>query len=267
MLATSSKLALLKAHLSIILTYRGMIIIHAIRIILQPMVLASAWLSIEKTASNPYSNNDYLLYYLLVPVILNLTDSRIVFKFPMAVRDGTLNRELLKPFPPLLGYAIESVANNLIQLLYLIPFTFAAAWFLSDRLTFAHLNILTLLLFVGAIIIGGLIRMLVSGCVSLIGFWLEDVTTLNLIVNGGVWALLGGMIVPVATFPENIRSIVELLPYRYMLSFPIEIFSGRLPSTEIIRGFAIVFFWIIVFAIIMRSIWKRGLKTYSAYGG
>ncbi len=109
--------------------------------------------------------------------------------------------------------------------------------------------------------------MLVSGCVALLGFWLEDVTTLNLVVNGGIWALLGGMIVPVATFPENIRKAAELLPYRYMLSFPIEIVSGRLPAAEIWQGFATVFVWIIFFALLMRLIWNLGLKTYSAYGG
>lgn len=267
MLAASSRFAIFKAHLNIILTYRGMMIIHAIRIILLPMVLASAWLSIEKTASNPYSDGDYLLYYLLVPVILNLTDSRIVFKFPMAVRDGTLNRELLKPFPPLLGYALESIANNLIQLLYLVPFTILAVFLLYDRLSLSQVTPLLLLVFGAAILLGGLIRMLLSGCVSLLGFWIEDVTTLNLIINGGVWALLGGMIVPVATFPDKIRKIAELLPYRYMLSFPIEIFSGKLATAEVLQGFLVLVLWICVFALVMRSIWNKGLKTYSAYGG
>lgn len=267
MLSASSRFAIFKAHLNIILTYRGMMIIHAIRIILLPMVLASAWLSIEKTASNPYSDGDYLLYYLLVPVILNLTDSRIVFKFPMAVRDGTLNRELLKPFPPLLGYALESIANNLIQLLYLVPFTFLAVYLLFDRLSLSQINPGLLLAFGAAILLGGVIRMLLSGCVSLLGFWIEDVTTLNLIINGGVWALLGGMIVPVATFPDKIRHIAELLPYRYMLSFPIEIFSGKLAVSEVLQGFLVLALWICVFALIMHGIWNRGLKTYSAYGG
>lgn len=267
MLKFHGMLAILLAHFRIILTYRGMMLIHAIRIILLPMVLASAWLSIEKTPGNPYSDGDYLLYYLMVPIILNLTDSRLLFRFPSAVRDGTLNRELLRPFPPLYGYVLEGLANNLIQLIYLIPATLITGFLIYDRLSLGHLNYAVILYFFIAIILGGIVRMLVSGSISMLGFWIEDVTTLNLIINGGVWALLGGMIVPVATFPESIRRFAEMLPYRYMLSFPIEIFSGRLDASAIFSGFLTVLIWIFVFAILMRLIWVSGLKTYSAYGG
>ena len=263
----AAHLATLKAHFRIIFTYRGMMIIQAIRLILLPMVLAAAWLSIEKTAENPYSDSDYLLYYLLVPVILNLTDSRLVFRFPLAVRDGSLSRELLKPFPPLSGYALESIANNLIQLIYLLPFTIIAGYLVKDRLLLNHLSLQLLLFAAVAVTLGGLVRMLISGSISLTGFWLEDVTTLNLILNGGIWALLGGMIVPVATFPEHIRKFAELLPYRYMLSFPIEILTGRLSTAEIWQGFGVIAVWSGIFALSMRFIWKRGLKVYSAYGG
>ncbi len=263
----SAHLATLKAHFKIIFAYRGMMLIQAVRLILLPLVLASAWLSIEKTAGNPYSDADYLLYYLMVPIILNLTDSRLVFRFPMAVRDGSLSRELLKPFPPLSGYALESIANNLIQLIYLLPFTLLAGYAVRDRLLLGHINPQLLAMVFAAIILGGLVRMLISGSISLVGFWLEDVTTLNLVLNGGIWALLGGMIVPVATFPEQIRKFAELLPYRYMLSFPIEIITGRLSTTEIWQGFSIIIFWSCTFGLIMRLIWKRGLKVYSAYGG
>jgi ABC-2 type transport system permease protein len=265
--AAGGKLAVLAAYFKIILTYRGMLIIHGLRLLLLPLVLASAWLSIEKTPGNPYSDSDYLLYYLLVPLIMNLTDSRIVFKFSLAVKDGSLNRDLLKPFPPLLGYLLESIASNAMQLVYLVPFSFAFWLFVRDRIVLTHLQPSLLVFCIIAIVIGWLARLVVSGSIALFSFWIEDVTTLNLVLNGGIWALLGGMIVPVATFPEKIRYIAGLLPYRYMLSFPIEIFSGRLSTTEIYQGFATALLWIVVFSVIMRIIWKSGLKTYTAYGG
>lgn len=266
-MTANGKLAVLAAYFKIILTYRGMLLIHGIRLLLLPLVLASAWLSIEKMPGNPYNDSDYLLYYLLVPVIMNLTDSRIVFKFSLAVKDGSLNRELLKPFPPLLGYLLESIANNTMQLVYLLPFSLIFWLFVRDRIVINHIEPGLLVVFVLAIIVGWLARLAVSGSIALLSFWIEDVTTLNLILNGGIWALLGGMIVPVATFPDRIRYIAELLPYRYMLSFPIEIVSGRLATPEIMRGFATAFVWIALFAIVMRFIWKSGLKTYTAYGG
>jgi ABC-2 type transport system permease protein len=90
---------------------------------------------------------------------------------------------------------------------------------------------------------------------------------LNLVLNGGVWALLGGMIVPVATFPEKIRILAGYLPYRYMLSFPIEVLSGKLNLDQIGKGFAVTGVWAIVFLLLIKFIWRRGLKVYTAYGG
>jgi ABC-2 type transport system permease protein len=259
--------ALFSAFWQIVLTYRGMMLIQAIRLLLLPIVLLSAWLSIEKAPGNPYSNADYMLYYLLVPIILNLTDGRTIFKFTLAIRDGSLSRDLLKPYPPLLIFIIETIARNTVQLLYLIPITFSGLLFFKDRLPDLNLTLQTVLLFALAIVSGFLIRMLVAGTIALLGFWIENVTTLNLVLNGGVWALLGGMIVPVATFPEKIRILAGYLPYRYMLSFPIEVLSGKLNLDQIGKGFAVTGVWAIVFLLLIKFIWRRGLKVYTAYGG
>jgi ABC-2 type transport system permease protein len=118
-----------------------------------------------------------------------------------------------------------------------------------------------------ALIGGAMVRFAVSSAIALLGFWLEDVTTLNLVLNGGIWALLGGMIVPVETFPENFRLIANSLPYRYMLSFPIEILRGKLAMAEILSGLGVILFWTLLFSVIIRFTWKKGLKNYSAYGG
>lgn len=244
-----------------------MIILHLIRLVMLPMVIAMAWLSIEKTASNPYDNSDYLLYYLLVPIVSNITNSRAVFKFPISVRDGTLSKDLIKPYPALMNTVIESFSHNFQMLVYLIPFVAVFMFALGSSINFPALSIQMVLVTVLAAFIGAAVRMLISGSIALMGFWLEDVTTLNLILNGGIWALLGGMIVPVATFPEQIRKIAEFLPYRYMLSFPIEIFSGHLSNQEILKGFLVMLFWITLFGAICKFIWKRGLSTYTAYGG
>ncbi len=262
-----TNLKIYSANWQMLMEYRAMLFINAIRLILLPVVLVSAWLSIEKTASNPYGNADYIFYYLMVPLVLNFTDARTVFRFPESIRNGTLNRELLKPYPPLLLYVIESLTNKTVQLLYLIPITLIGFFFLKPYLPVIPITTEIAVLFVLALIGGAIVRFAISSSIALLGFWLEDVTTLNLVLNGGIWALLGGMIVPVETFPENFRVIANSLPYRYMLSFPIEILRGKLSLSDIASGFGVIAFWTIIFSIIIRVIWKQGLKNYSAYGG
>lgn len=260
-------ISIYQAFWKIILEYRGMMLINAIRLILMPIVLLSAWLSIEKLSTNPYSNSDYIFYYLLVPLVLNLTDARTVFKFCVSIRNGALNRDLLKPYPPLALYVLESLTNKTVQLIYLVPITLLCLTIFSSHLPTLEVSISKIFLFILAIFTGALIRFLVSGSIALIGFWVEDITTINLVLNGGVWALFGGMIVPVETFPGIMHKIAVALPYRYMLSFPIEILRGKLSALQIQNGFLVVFVWSFVFIFVMKALWERGLRSYSAYGG
>ncbi|GAB4269462.1 MAG: hypothetical protein Kow0029_05460 [Candidatus Rifleibacteriota bacterium] len=249
------------------MTYRGVMLIQAVRLLLLPFVLLSAWLSIEKNPGNPYSDADYLLYYLMVPLIMNLTNSQKIFRFPQAVKDGSLSRDLLKPFPPVLIFVIDVLTSNLVQLIYLFPITAICIIIFNSRLPSLQIGPVGFFIFLMAILAGLTMRIMVSGSIALLGFWIEDVTTLNLVLNGGIWALLGGMIVPVATFPESIRRIASYLPYRYMLSFPIEILSGKLSASEIFSGFLVIAAWSCVLFFLIKFIWKSGLKTFTAYGG
>jgi ABC-2 type transport system permease protein len=260
-------LSYFSAFWKITLTYRAMLLINGLRLILLPIILLFAWLSIEKAPGNPYTNQDYILYFLLVPIVLNLTDSRTIFKFTVSIRDGSLNRALLKPHNPLLIHLSETITEKSAQLIYLIPFTFFMGIIFKDRLPVLDYSAPHLLLFALAISLGFLIRFLVAGTISILGFWIENVTTLNLVVNGGIWALLGGMLVPVETFPPKIKMIAHLLPYRYMLSFPIEVFRGKLPQNEILFGIGVILTWSLALSFIMKTLWKKGLKVYSAYGG
>ncbi len=264
---SSPSVAIFKAYWQIILTYRGMMLIQAVRILLLPIVLLSAWLSIEKAPGNPYENADYLLYYLMVPLILNITDSRTIFRFTQAIRDGSLSRDLLKPYPAAAMFVIETIAGNAVQLIYLLPLTMAGFIIWGDSLPKLDFSLSAAAIFFAALVAGALLRMLIAGTISLLGFWIENVTTLNLVINGGIWALLGGMIVPVATFPPGIRAVAGYLPYRYMLSFPIEVLSGRLSPLELKTGFLVAVFWTLFFLVLSRIIWKIGLKSYTAYGG
>ena len=59
---------------------------------------------------------------------------------------------------------------------------------------------------------------------------------------------------------------LQVLPFRYMLSFPIEILMGRLSLGEIGRGLAIQMAWAGVFWLGYRLLWQRGLRRYGAVG-
>jgi ABC-2 type transport system permease protein len=75
-----------------------------------------------------------------------------------------------------------------------------------------------------------------------------------------------GNLFPLDILPKPLYTISQLLPFQYMLYFPIKLYLGQLTLQEICIGFFIAFLWTILFAKIVNVVWEKGLISYGAYG-
>jgi len=260
-------LQLLSAHWQTTLAYRGMMVVWTFQSLMMPTVLLLAWLSVERLEGSAYDQGDYLLYFLGMPIVTSLTMAWIQGTFPAQIRDGTLSRDLLKPIHPLWNHVFEHIAYKVMQFIYILPAPILGFWYFYDQLPPIDLTPAHLLLMGLALALAIVLRFLMNTVIALIGFWIEHVETLNLVVNSALWAILGGMVVPVETFPPLMKQIAGLLPYRYTLSFPLEILRGHLSSADLWQGMALAIAWIVALLALSSQLWRRGLKEYSAYGG
>jgi ABC-2 type transport system permease protein len=71
----------------------------------------------------------------------------------------------------------------------------------------------------------------------------------------------------VARLPALIQAAAVLLPFRYMLGFPVEVLMGGLAPGELALGFALQTAWLLAALSIYQLVWRRGLRRYSAVGG
>jgi len=74
-------------------------------------------------------------------------------------------------------------------------------------------------------------------------------------------------VAPVALLPDALQVMAKLLPYRYMISFPVEVITGQLDGAELLTGFALQIGWLVVALAIYRFLWRRGVRRYTAIGG
>ncbi|NLM17566.1 MAG: hypothetical protein GX221_07605 [Candidatus Riflebacteria bacterium] len=263
----ASSLAIIKGYAKQILTYKAILFMEAARLLIMPLIIAMAWLSVAENPSNPYNASDYIFYYLLVPLVQLLTHARTVHVFSQAVRDGSLSRDLIKPYPVISKYFLESAVYNFFKASFALPLLLLGFLLARGYISLESLTTKNLLCFLTALFFAFLLRFCISSAIGFAGFWLEDVVSLNLIFNGAAGTLMGGMVVPVETLPEGIRLFANFLPYKYMLGFPLEVLNGKSGSDALIFGFLMQFLWTAVFYLIMKLVWSRGLKHYSAYGG
>jgi len=57
------------------------------------------------------------------------------------------------------------------------------------------------------------------------------------------------------------------LPFRWMVSFPIELLQGNLTPRQTLTGFAAQAGWIGLGLLFLRLAWRAGVRVYSAVSG
>ncbi len=72
---------------------------------------------------------------------------------------------------------------------------------------------------------------------------------------------------PIVLLPAGMQQLAIVLPFRYMLSFPVEILAGQLEGSAIWTGLAIQAAWLLLALALCVGLWRAGLRRYSAVGG
>jgi ABC-2 type transport system permease protein len=98
---------------------------------------------------------------------------------------------------------------------------------------------------------------------GLLAFWLEETWIMRVLVSIIV-SFLSGYIFPLELYPEWLVSGLKYTPFPYMSYFPAKIFMGQ--EVNLTLGYSVLTFWIAVFAFINHSIWKKGMRLYTAAG-
>ena len=93
------------------------------------------------------------------------------------------------------------------------------------------------------------------GCLA---FWLDRSDGLFELWMA-VWALLSGYVAPLAFFPEAVRPMLSLLPFRAMLGLPVEVLCGLVDPSAAVRELAIAWAWVAAASVLVSVLWRRGL--------
>ncbi len=98
---------------------------------------------------------------------------------------------------------------------------------------------------------------------SMFAFWLERASALEQF-GFLFYMFLSGLIAPLEVFPPLMREFALWTPFPYLVYFPTSLLVG-LP-VDIGRGFLMTIGWSVIFFLIYRWLWQKGLKQYSGMG-
>lgn len=245
--------------------YRGALGIRMLGNILQPVVYLVVWLTVAKAKGGQvggFTEGDLAAYYTILLVVNHLTASGTAARFNYRVRTGNLSPLLLHPLHPIHRDLAENLAYKILTMAAVVPAVVAMVLLFKPVM---HPPLWAIVAFVPALFLAALLSFLTEWCVGLLAFWITEASALRQMYTvTGIF--LTGRMAPLSFMPDWVQNVSEILPFRWMVSFPVELVQGRLKQEDALFGFVLQGVWILVSLGLLNLGWRRGLKRYSAVG-
>jgi ABC-2 type transport system permease protein len=198
------------------------------------------------------TRGEFVAYYLVLILVNQLTYSQTNWTVGNLIRDGKMNILLLRPLSSLYDALSSDVASKVVYMTFAIPMAAILALVLRPEL---HVTPRGGLAFVPALAMAWALRFFW-------GYWLA-----LLALQDSLVFLLAGQVAPLALLPDLMQKAATVLPFRYMIGFPVEVLTGQLDGVELGIGFAFQAGWLGITLALFVAMWRTGLKHYSAVGG
>ena len=230
-----------------------------------PLIMLPLWQAVAESGPvHGYDGDRFVAYFLGAFVVRQLTAVWAAWQINQDIRSGTLALRLLRPLHPFWAYAVDSVAPMPMRLVIALPLAIVALlatdgrWLVHDVASALLLPLALLgawsLSFAANLLIGAL-GLLLTQSLKLMDAWLAG------------YFVLSGYLVPLAVFPPWLAWLPAWTPFRYQLSFPVELMTGGLTYPDALPLLAAQWTWVLLLAGSTAVIWKLGLRRLAVVGG
>jgi len=247
------------------LEYRGAFLLFMVGLIATPVISLLVWLAVSSGSHGlPFDRQQFVTYYVLLSVTTMVTSVWLGPFVAENIRLGGLSPWLLRPAPFILNQIANNVGEKIVKLPLLLPLVAVMGFAFRANL---HLptDPWAWLLFTLCLPFSATAAFLLDFTLGSLAFWVHDVNGL-LRVKYLLSGFLAGQFVPLALFPPAFRGVLDVQPFRYTLSFPLEVVTGSLSHTAVIQGFAWQIGYCVALWVVYRVEWHFGLRAYGAAG-
>jgi ABC-2 type transport system permease protein len=249
--------------------YRLNFLLWRTRAVMQLLILYFLWLTAYSGLNSVfgYSKAEMLTYILGVSLIRSyILAARLSEGVGAQIITGDISNMLTKPISYLRYIFARDLSDKLINIFFSSIELVIIVNLLKPPLVI-QTNLIYLLGFAVAILVGLTLYFVVNFALSLSAFWLHgDDWWAPRFIFGIVLDFLAGGIFPIDVLPGLIKQIVLLTPFPYLLFFPMKVYLGQLDPSLIVRGLAIGTIWLTAIYIFQKWLWRRGLMAYVAAG-
>lgn len=249
--------------------YRGESFVWFLFDVIPPLVMVILWRAayLDTTKIGSYTSSQMMLYYVGLTAFQTLLTSHPEWEISQEIRMGEFSKHLLRPLQFNTFYAMGEIAWKGLRLLFLTPVLVVAfLWLGPGILAAVSLKATTALALLLSLVLSYLLAYFLKVCLGLTAFWVLESYGI-IIVFEFLRTFFAGVIIPLDLMPPSVKVISDFLPFRYFYFFPLGILQGKLGGNEVALGLLAQATWCLVAYLLMKTMFRLGVRQYGAVGG
>ena len=261
-------LTLTRAGIIEALQFRLSFIVMVIGNLLYLIVIYFLWKAIYASAGTDVVNgmtfSDTLIYLVLATALYNFMEMYTVWEIGRNIQSGKIVLDLLKPME-YRKYLFWSYSGTFVTQFFL---TFLPTFIVVSVLTHGTISFgVNIPCFVLSVVMAISINYSIDFIVGTICLYTESIWGIN-IMKQVIVLLLSGATIPIAFFPEPLRSAMYYLPFQSIYNAPLTILlHGASEYDVVLRLLGIQLIWVIIMKVISILFWKASLRQITVNGG
>jgi ABC-2 type transport system permease protein len=244
--------------------YRVANYFYMIGMIAEPIIYLVVWSAVARAQGGEvggFTPSTFAAYYIVWTLVRNMNIVFTPYGWEQRIQRGALSGMLLRPVHPL-HFDLAYFAGWKVVIILWLPLAAILALIFRPELNPSMLEVVA---FFFAIWGAYLVRSVFLWILGLITFWTTRVSAIFEMFFM-LELLLSGRLVPMTLLPEWAQAVALFLPFQWAFAFPIEVLLGRLSSGQILTGFAFQAGWVLLGLLVIRVMWRAGVRRYSAVG-
>lgn len=232
----------------------------------QPLIMMGFWTSVAREGTfESFSADGFVAYFLAALIVRQLTGNWVAWQISEEVRSGAMAMRLLRPIHPFFAYAASHGAAIPFRSFVALPVAFVLL--ASSGASALSTDPAQLALLVPSIALAWIITFAVLFAIGALAFFLTQTMAIANMYFG-LFSLFSGYLMPLKMLPPVIRDVARWLPFRFMLSAPVELMTTRsLDRDTLIELLGGQLVWAAILLAVAIGLWRAGVKRFEAVGG